>query len=142
MLVCPSYDSDEVVKTCDNSVISRTPVFNVPLVAHEVCHYTALRDFEGLRTKFKKYGVEEPWWIDEELKIIEEKGFKENYGAIYNASKFFQKECWKTAFEALRSSEILSGFHFLQLADTDVYENSNGVIDCFDDENYSLPRSF
>lgn len=142
MLVCPSYDSDEVVKTCDNSVISRTPVFNVPLVAHEVCHYTALRDYEGLRTKFKKYGVSEPWWIEEELKIIEEKGFKENYGTTYNASKYFQKECWKTAFETLRFSEILSGFHFLQLADTDVYENSNGIIDCFDDENYVTSEEF
>ena len=142
MLVCPSYDSDEVVKTCDNSVISRTPVFNVPLVAHEVCHYTALRDYEGLRAKFKKYGVSEPWWIEEELKIIEEKGFKENYGTTYNASKYFQKECWKTAFEALRFSEILSGFHFLQLADTDVYENSNGIIDCFDDENYVTSEEF
>ena len=142
MLVCPSYDSDEVVKKCNNSVVSRTPVFNVPLVAHEVCHYTALRDYEGLRTKFKKYGVKEPWWIEEELKIIAEKGYKENYGAMYNASKYFQKECWKTAFEALRNSELLAGFHFLQLADTDVYENSNGIIDCFDDENYVTPEEF
>lgn len=142
MLVCPSYDSDEVVKKCNNSVVSRTPVFNVPLVAHEVCHYTALRDYEGLRTKFKKYGVKEPWWIEEELKIIFEKGFKENYGVMYNASKYFQKECWKTAFEALRNSELLAGFHFLQLADTDVYENSNGIIDCFDDENYVTPEEF
>ncbi len=142
MLVCPSYDSDEVVKNCNNSVISRTPVFNVPLVAHEVCHYAALRDYEGLRAKFKKYGVKEPWWIEEELKIIAEKRFKWNYGAMYSASKYFQKECWKTAFEALRGSDLLAGFHFLQLADTDVYENSNGIIDCFDDENYVTPEEF
>lgn len=142
MLVCPSYDSDEVVKNCNNSVVSRTPVFNVPLVAHEVCHYAALRDYEGLRAKFKKYGVKEPWWIEEELKIIAEKGYKENYGEMYSASKYFQKECWKAAFEALRNSELLAGFHFLQLADTDVYENSNGIIDCFDDENYVTPEEF
>ena len=142
MLVCPSYDSEEVVKSCNNSVVSRTPVFNVPLIAHEVCHYTALRDYEGLRAKFAAKGKKEPWWIEEELKIIEEKGYKGNYGEMYGASKYFQKECWKTAFEALRSSTLLSGFHFLQLADTDVYENSNGVIDCFDDENYVTPEEF
>lgn len=142
MLVCPSYDSDEVVKNCNNSTISRTPVFNVPLIAHEVCHYAALRDYEGLRAKFAKYGKKEPWWVEEELKIIEEKGFKENYGEMYGASKYFQKECWKTAFEALRLSGLISGFHFLQLADTDVYENSNGIIDCFDDENYVTPEEF
>ncbi len=48
--------------------------FDVPLIAHEVCHYTALRDFKVLREKFQKYGKEEPWWVREELKMIAEKG--------------------------------------------------------------------
>lgn len=115
---------------------------NVPLIAHEVCHYTALRDFENLKEKFEKYGVEKPWWIDEELKMIKAKGLTDLYGEMYKASRDFQGECWKTALEAIRSSEILSGFHFLQFSDTDVYENSNGVVDCFDDINYVTPEFF
>lgn len=141
-LVAGSYDSDEAVKECDNSVIKRTPVYEVPLIAHEVCHYTALRDFALLRRKFAEYGTPEPWWIGEELKMIESKGFSKEYADMYFASKYFQKECWKTALEAIRRSPILSGFHFLQFADTDVYENSNGVVDCFDDRNFVTPEDF
>lgn len=141
-LVAGSYDSDEAVKSCANSVIKRTPVYEVPLIAHEVCHYTALRDFKSLRQKFAKYGTTEPWWIGEELKMIESKGFADEYADMYYASKYFQKECWKTALEAIRRSLILSGFHFLQFADTDVYENSNGVVDCFDDRNFVTPEEF
>ena len=112
--------------------------FSVPLIAHETCHYTALRDFAALKSKFEKYGKKCPWWIDEELKMIKAKGYEEIYPEMYAASKRFQFGSWKTAFEAMRSSSLLGGFHFLQLADTDVYENSNGIIDCFDDEN-ALP---
>lgn len=61
---------------------------------------------------------------------------------MFRASKYFQYECWKTAFEAMRRSKLLGGFHFLQFADTDVYENSNGVVDCFDDENAIGPERF
>ncbi len=107
--------------------------FNVPLIAHEVCHYTALRDFKALRAKFQKYGAAEPWWVEEELKMIAEKGMEASYGDMYAASKHFQKICWKTAFEGMRASPLLGGFHFLQFADTERYENSNGVVDCFDD---------
>ena len=109
-------------------------LFTVPLIAHEVCHYTALRDFKKLKEKFIKNGTELPWWIDEELKMINEKGFSDNYDQLYSASKLFQFECWKTAFEEIRTSRLLGGFHFLQFADTDKYENSNGVVDCFDDD--------
>ena len=34
----------------------------------------------------------------------------------------------------MRMSEFLTGYHFLQFSDTDVYENSNGIVDCFDDD--------
>lgn len=125
-----------------NAEISKTLRFSVPLIAHEVCHYTALRDFAGLKEKFIKNGAAVPWWIDEELQIIKEKGYSSRYNEMYRASKYFQAECWKTAFEAMRSSKILGGFHFLQFADTDVYENSNGIVDCFDDENYVTPEFF
>lgn len=124
------------------SCLSRTLFFRVPLIAHEVCHYTALRDYKTLKEKFVKYGAKEPWWIDEEIKMIESKGFAQRYGEMYKASKEFQRECWKTAYEAMRTSSFLGGFHFLQFADTDVYENSNGVVDCFDDENYIQLKDF
>lgn len=117
-------------------------VFNVPLIAHEVCHYTALRDFESLKNKFNKYKVNAPWWVDEELKMIHLKGYDKRYPLMYAASKSFQRNCWKIAFEAMRSSKLLGGFMFLQLADTDKYENSNGIIDCFDDINGIKPNEF
>lgn len=126
----------------ENSETVRELRFSVPLIAHETCHYTALRDFEKLKEKFEKYNIPKPWWIDEELKMIKAKGYEEAYPEMYKASKRFQFGCWKTAFEAMRSSELLGGFHFLQLADTDVYENSNGIIDCFDDENATPSDKF
>ena len=126
----------------ENAVISRSLYFNVPIFAHEVCHYTALRDYKKLKEKFVACGAEPPWWIDQELNLIEEKGYAANYDEVYRASKSFQFFCWKTALEALRTSPVIGGFHFLQLADTDVYENSNGLIDCFDDENVVSPEEF
>lgn len=137
-------ESAEIPVTCEgeNCTLRRELNFRVPLIAHEVCHYTALRDFAALRKKFTESGTPEPWWIGEELKMIQSKGFADCYAEMYAASKFFQFECWKTAFEALRSSRILGGFHFLQFADTDRYENSNGVVDCFDDENYVSSGDF
>jgi len=142
-LLVVGHSEDKPVKAEGvNAAVSRTLRFSVPLIAHEVCHYTALRDFAGLKEKFAKHGVPAPWWIDEEIRIIEEKGYSRRYGEMYLASKHFQAECWKTAFEAMRSSNLLGGFHFLQFADTDVYENSNGIVDCFDDENYVSPGFF
>lgn len=126
----------------DNAETVRELRFDVPLIAHETCHYTALRDFSALKRKFEEYGVEKPWWIEEELKMIKAKGYEEKYSDMYAASKRFQFACWKTAFEAMRSSELLGGFHFLQFADTDVYENSNGIVDCFDDENAVASEKF
>ncbi len=126
----------------ENSSASVVINHNVPLIAHEVCHYVALRDFESLKRKFIEYKQPLPWWIDEELKLIEQKGYKQDFQKRYFASKYFQKECWKTAFEAMRASKILGGFHFLQFADTDMYENSNGVVDCFDDPTYVTKEEF
>jgi len=104
-----------------------------PVIAHEVCHYAAIRDFYSLREKFKKYNAGEPWWIEEEIKMFEAKGNKERFYDLLKASKAFQFMCWKIAFEAIRHSELLNGFHMLQFSDTDRYENSNGIVDCFDD---------
>ena len=131
-----------VISAGKNATAMRTLEYGVPLLAHEVCHYTALRDYDTLKAKFEASGTECPWWVDEELKMIRLKGYADRYGEMFKASKYFQRECWKTAFEAIRSSKLLGGFHFLQFADTDVYENSNGVVDCFDDENFVSSADF
>ena len=142
-LLAANVDENEPMKVeTENCEIVRDLYFNVPLLAHEVCHYTALRDFYSLKEKFIKSGAEMPWWIDEEIKLIESKGFKNSFAEMFKASKHFQFICWKTAYEEMRKSVLLGGFHFLQFADTDAYENSNGVVDCFDDETCVKPVDF
>ncbi len=126
-------DRAMVVDEEDGGKIRRGIRFKVPLMAHEVCHYTSWRDFYALKEKFEKYGTPAPWWVDEEIKLIESKGYKDNFAEILQTTKDFQFRAWKNALEGIRSSRLLSGFHMLQFADTDKYENSNGVVDCFDD---------
>ena len=126
----------------EGSVIKRGIAFSRPLVAHEVCHYTSWRDYYALRDKFKSYGKDAPWWVEEEIKLLEAKGYKENFKDTLQITKDYQFRCWKTALENLRASELLSGFHMLQFADTDKYENSNGVVDCFDDPHGISPEEF
>ena len=142
LLVVSSDLTTPLVSNGLNSETARSLYFKVPLIAHEVCHYTALRDFYALKKKFGAAGISAPWWVDEEIKMIEAKGYKDVFPEMYKASKKFQFECWKTAYEEMRSSRLLGGFHFLQFADTDAYENSNGVVDCFDDEDGVLPSDF
>ena len=117
----------------ESGKIRRGIAFSRPLVAHEVCHYTSWRDYYALKEKFQKYGRPAPWWVDEEIKMLEAKGYKEGFKDTLQITKNFQFRCWKSALENLRASKLLSGFHMLQFADTDRYENSNGVVDCFDD---------
>ncbi len=104
-----------------------------PVLAHEVCHYIAWRDLDALDAKFQKHGVPPPWWLAATRKLAAAKGQLADYGRLRAASKRFQFISWKLALEAARRSPLLSGFHFLQLSDTDRYENSNGILDCFDD---------
>ncbi|MBR2377291.1 MAG: hypothetical protein IKA85_05935 [Clostridia bacterium] len=134
LLCFGSVDDKDMFIENENSSIRRTPFFERPVIAHEVCHYTALRDFTALKEKFEKYGTEKPWWIEEELKMIKAKGLEDKYEDMRIASKLFQLATWKKAFESMRMSEFLTGYHFLQFSDTDVYENSNGIVDCFDDD--------
>lgn len=124
----------KMIEECGEDRINRKISFGKPLLAHEVLHYTSWRDFYGLKDKFEKYGVEKPWWIEEEIKMLEAKGHKEEFYKLLQITKDYQFRCWKAGMEGIRSSELLSGFHMLQFADTDKYENSNGVVDCFDDE--------
>jgi hypothetical protein len=104
-----------------------------PVMAHEICHYVAYRDLDALERKFIKAGAEKPWWIDELRKLVDLKGLGADYPKMIEASRHFQFLGWKLGIEAARRSSILCGFHFLQLSDTERYENSNGVVDCFDD---------
>lgn len=123
----------EMTVDCGIDQLRRTIAFPRPVISHEICHYTSWRDYYTLKEKFEKYGRTAPWWVEEEIKMLEAKGYKENFKEILQITKDFQFRCWKTSLEELRASKFLSGFHFLQFADTDRYENSNGVVDCFDD---------
>ncbi|HET6428091.1 MAG TPA: glycoside hydrolase family 2 TIM barrel-domain containing protein [Phycisphaerae bacterium] len=113
--------------------LSRSIQPDRPVLAHEICHYAGLRDLDALDAKFRDSGAPRPWWIDELRKLLDAKGLSGDYARMLAASKRFQMVNWKLGIEAARRSAILAGFHFLQLADTDRYENSNGILDCFDD---------
>ncbi len=122
--------------------ITRSIIPQRPIIAHEVCHYTALRNLDVLDEKFKKAGKPAPWWIAEQKKMIRAKGLEERFPDMFRASKAFQFMSWKLALEGIRRSPILRGFHMLQFADTDRYENSNGVVDCFDEQSGVDPKRF
>ncbi len=141
-LLVVGSSTGELVSEGKESHASKVINHKVPLIAHEVCHYVALRDFKALQAKFEASGMPMPWWVEEEIKLIREKGLEDNFNEIFKASKHFQHMAWKTAFEAMRKSQILGGYHFLQFADTERYENSNGVVDCFDDPTYLTPEEF
>jgi hypothetical protein len=104
-----------------------------PVVAHEVGHYIVQRDLDALRSKFSAGKAVEPWWIEELIKLRTQKGLAADYPRIMEASIRYQYVWYKQVFESIRKSPILRGFNFLQLADTERYENANGLLDCFDD---------
>jgi len=105
----------------------------VPVIGHEVGHYVALRDIDYLDKKFDEISCEKPWWIEELKKLRKQKNIKADYQMMMEASRRFQYIWHKQIFESVRKSPVLCGFHFLQLSDTERYENSNGLVDCFDD---------
>lgn len=118
-----------------NWKIARQVPSRRPVCAHEICHYVALHDLDGLGAKFDKYcPTDKPWWIDELKKLVAMKGFTEQYPIMREASNRFRFLAWKLNLEAARRSKILCGFHFLQFCDTNRYENGNGIVDCFDDQ--------
>ena len=114
-------------------IMQREVQLNFPLLSHETGHYITLRDPYELDRKFKKYGSQKPWWVDELIKMIKAKGHEKQYPKMLEASARFQQIWLKQSFESIRKSPLLQGFHFLQLSDTEKYENSNGILDCFDD---------
>jgi len=127
------------MKTGSPDALTRREVpVNFPVIAHEVCHYVALRDLDALDRKFRRTGAGSPWWVDELRKLRTLKGLDPDYPKLVEASERFQYIWHKQALECVRKSPVLSGFHFLQLADTERYENANGLIDCFDDHKRSV----
>ncbi len=112
------------------------------MLAHEVCHYIALRDIDRLDADFSESGAEKPWWIDELKKLRAEKGLDGYYDRLLGASRRYQYIWWKQCLESVRRSPILHGFHMLQLSDTERYENSNGLLDPFDEPQWLNPRDF
>ncbi len=142
-----SVAGKEMVARSDGGAITRREVpVRFPVVAHEVGHYVALRDPESLKRKFarrpagapeltapSKDNPDEPWWIDELIRLRKHKGLDRDWPRIVEASIRYQRIWHKQVFESIRKSPILRGFNFLQLADTERYENANGLLDCFDD---------
>lgn len=130
-----SCKGNTIEKEGRNYKITRALHVNRPVIAHEICHYTAMRDLDSLEKKFSEYCPEQtPWWLGELRKLIKHKRLEEDYPKLIEASRNFQFLCWKLAIEAARRSTLLAGYHFLQLADTERYENCNSPLDCFDDK--------
>lgn len=130
-----SCKGNTLEKEGDNYKLNRALHVDRPVIAHEICHYVAMRDLEALEEKFAEYCPDKtPWWLEELKKLVALKGMEEDYPRMLEASRDFQFICWKLGVEAVRRSSLLSGFHFLQLADTERYENCNGLLDCFDDK--------
>jgi beta-galactosidase len=114
-----------------------------PVIAHEICHYSGLHDLETLGRKFDQHCPQDrPWWIDELKKLVALKGFTNQYDIMIKASHRFRELAWKLNLEAARRSKLLCGFHFLQFCDTNRYENSNGIVDCFDDSKGVSEQEF
>ena len=104
-----------------------------PVIAHEAFHYISLPDTKALRSKFRKAGSELPWWVDEIEKLRDSKGLSADWEKLVRASEHFKKVCLQEAICRLRMSPWLHGYQMLQLSDTNIYENPNGLLDCFDD---------
>jgi len=131
---CKGYPLEDKDDPYDPSYrVTRAIPGRRPTLAHEICHYAAWRDLDALEEKFRRCGAEAPWWLAELRKLAALKRMDKDYALLREASKRFQFLGWKLGIEAARRSPLLCGFHFLQFSDTDRYENSNGVVDCFDD---------
>lgn len=123
----------QIIEKGSTALITRAIEPRRAVLAHEICHYVALHDLKTIDEKFEKYNATKPWWLDELKKLVKLKNLEADYPQMLAASRHLQFVSWKLGFEAARRSPLLSGFHFLQLSDTDRYENSNGILDCFDD---------
>jgi beta-galactosidase len=128
-----SIDGKKMLTERESALTRREVPVNRPVMAHEVGHYVVLRDLDAIRKKYAKSPADEPWWLDELIKLRKAKGLEQDYARLREASIRYQYVWYKQVFESVRRSPILSGFQFLQLADTERYENANGLLDSFDD---------
>ena len=128
-----SVSGKAMVAKTPGATTRREVPLNRPVLAHEVGHYLAHRDPDELRRKFAAAKAPEPWWVGELIKLRAAKGLAADYPKLREASIRYQYLWYKQVLESIRRSPILCGFNFLQLADTDRYENANGLLDCFDD---------
>lgn len=124
-----------------------------PTMAHETCHYIAMRDLDNLREKWQtwrrdvKISVDDeraslPWWVDALKELYRDKGLLADEPSLRHASRMFQRLTQRHAIESIRRSPILCGFEMLQLSDCWRYENSNGLLDSFDDPVNWDPADF
>lgn len=124
-----------------------------PVMAHEVCHYIAMRDFGRLESKWKAWkekvqpaadheASELPWWVKETQALYQSKGLDTQEEILRKASRAYQELCQRHALESLRRSPALCGYEMLQQSDCWRYENSNALLDSFDDPLHSNPEKF
>ncbi len=128
-----SCDGKQMVTGKGNATTRREVPVTRPVIGHEVGHYVVLRDLDAIRKKYARSSADEPWWLEELIKLRKQKGLEKDYAKLREASIRYQYVWYKQVFESVRRSPILSGFQFLQLADTERYENANGLLDSFDD---------
>jgi hypothetical protein len=124
-----------------------------PTMAHEVCHYIAMRDFDTLRAKWQAWrdkvnppadheAAELPWWIEEIESLYEAKGLVPPEPQLRRASRAYQRLLQRHALESIRRSNALCGYEMLQQSDCWRYENSNALLDSFDDPVNWNPDDF
>lgn len=124
-----------------------------PVMGHEVCHYISMRDFDRLESKWKAWkekvkpaddheAAELPWWVEETRALYKLKGLDGQEEVLRKASRAYQELCQRHALESLRRSPALCGYEMLQQSDCWRYENSNGLLDSFDDPIHTDPEGF
>ncbi len=119
-----------------------------PVMAHEVCHYIAMRDLDQLERKWEKWKQESdfdidadpdhpaanlPVWVERLRKLYRAKGLEQDEPQLRHASEQFQELAHRHVLESIRLSPALRGYQMLQFSNCWKFENSNGLVDAFDD---------
>jgi len=124
-----------------------------PVLAHEVCHYIAMRDINRLVSQWQQWrdrikptsdhpAYHLPKWVDQLRTLYQSKSVEHEEPELRRASQAFQRLTHRHALESIRRSEQLEGFQMLQLSDCWKYENCNGLLDSFDQSNHWAPDNF
>ncbi len=124
-----------------------------PTTAHEVCHYIAMRDLDRLEQKWRQWhervkpaadheAAALPWWVGRLRELYREKGIDQEEPDLRRASQRFQGMAQRHVLESIRLNPVLQGYQMLQMADCWRYENTNGLLDAFDDPIHWDPAEF